>query len=254
MKKNIVLSLFALLVMSIGFMSFEAAEPSAMEIVKKMDNKFRGASSKATMSMKIVRPKWSRTVTMKSWQKGDDYSLILITGPARDKGVAFLKRKKEMWQWQPSISRTIKLLPSMMGNSWMGSDFTNDDLSNQSSIVNQYTHKKLGKATIDGRNCYKIQLTPKDDAAVVWGKILMWVDVKDYLQLKTEFYDEDGYKINTMRGKNIKTLGGRVIPTKMEIIPEDDEGHKTVLEYKAMQFNVALKESFFTIQNMKKIR
>ena len=184
MKKKIILSVFAILLVGFALMSFDNAEPTAKEIVEKMDSKFRGKNSKAIMTMKIVRPKWSRTMKMKTWTKGDDYSLTLVTSPARDKGVTSLKRQNEMWQWQPSIGRVVKLLPSMMSQSWMGSDFTNDDLSNQSSIIVDYDHKKLGKIKLYGRECYMIQLTPKPDAPVVWGKLIVWVDTKDYLQLK----------------------------------------------------------------------
>lgn len=257
MKKKIVLSVFAILFASFAFMSFdttEITEPTAKEIIEKMDNKFRGQSSQATMTMKIIRPKWTRTMKMKSWTKGDDYSLILITAPARDKGVAFLKREKDMWQWQPSISRVIKLLPSMMSQSWMGSDFTNDDLSNQSSIIADYDHKKIGKIDMYGRECYMIQLTPKPDAPVVWGKILIWVDTKDYLQLKTEFYDEDNYLVNTMRGSEIKNMNGKTITTRMDIIPEDEPGNKTIMIYNDIQFDVKMSDSFFSVQNMKKVR
>ena len=254
MKNKIILSAFTILLMGSAFMSFDTTEPTAIEIIKEMDSKFRGQSSKATMTMKIVRPKWTRTIEMKSWTKGDDFSLILVTSPARDKGVTFLKRKNEMWQWQPSIDRTIKLLPSMMSQSWMGSDFTNDDLSNQSSIIVDYNHKKLSKAKLYGRECYVIKLTPKPDAPVVWGKILIWVDVKDYLQLKTEFYDEDNVLVNTMRGTEIKTMNGRTVTTRMDITPEDEPGHKTIMIYNDIQFDVKLSDSFFSLQNMEKVR
>lgn len=254
MKKNIILSVFAILLIGLGLMSFDTAEPTAKEIIEKMDSKFRGQSSKSTMTMKIVRPKWTRTMKMKSWTKGDDYSLILVTSPARDKGVTSLKRKNEMWQWQPSIGRVIKLLPSMMSQSWMGSDFTNDDLSNQSSIIVDYDHKKLGKIKLYDRECYMIELKPKPDAPVVWGKILVWVDTKDYLQLKTEFFDEDNMLVNTMRGTEIKTMNGRTVTTRMDIIPADEPGNKTIMIYNDIQFDVKLSDSFFSVQNMKKVR
>ena len=254
MEKKVILSVFTILLMGFGFMSFDTTEPTAKEIIEKMDSKFRGQSSKATMTMKIVRPKWNRTMKMKSWTKGDDYSLILVTSPARDKGVTSLKRKNEMWQWQPSIGRVIKLLPSMMSQSWMGSDFTNDDLSNQSSIIVDYDHKKLGKIKLYDRECYMIELKPKPDAPVVWGKILVWVDTKDYLQLKTEFFDEDNMLVNTMRGTEIKTMNGRTVTTRMDIIPADEPGNKTIMIYNDIQFDVKLSDSFFSVQNMKKVR
>ncbi len=117
-----------------------AQELTAKEIIDKADKKNRGDTQQGTMEMKIVRPDWERTVEMKSWSKGDDYFIIYITAPAKDKGQVFLKRKKEMWNWVPTIDRMIKIPPSMMMQSWMGSDFTNDDLVKQSSIVKDYTH------------------------------------------------------------------------------------------------------------------
>lgn len=226
----------------------------ATGIIQKAEDKLRGSSSKGEMTMTIIRPDWTREVGIKSWALGTEYSLILITGPARDKGSTFLKRKQEMWSWQPSIDRTIKMPPSMMMQSWMGSDFTNDDLVKESSIITDYNHKLLGSQKMEGRDCWKIELIAHEDAPVVWGKILLWVDKEEFMQLRTEFYDEDDYLINTMIGSDIKQLGGRWLPAKLEIIPAEEEGHKTVLQYISLDFNTNIKESFFSMQNMKRVR
>ena len=247
-KKINLLLLFALA----AFTSLMAQD--AREIIQRAEDKLRGASSFSEMKMTVVRPDWSREVTMKSWSIGRDFSLILITGPARDKGVAFLKREREIWNWQPTIDRTIKMPPSMMMQSWMGSDFTNDDLVRESSILRDYTHELVGTETIDGRKCWKIKLVPKADAAVVWGEIFMWIDQAEYLQLQTEFYDEDGYLVNTMVGKAIKEMDGKMLPSIMEVIPAEEDGHKTVLEYLNLDFDIDVKESFFSVQNMKRVR
>ncbi len=227
---------------------------NATEIVKKAEDKARGEQAYGEMKMTIVRPKWTREITMKSWTKGDKYSLVVVTAPARDKGTAFLKRDKEIWNWQPSIDRSIKMPPSMMMQSWMGSDFTNDDLVKQSSMVTDFTHKLIGKETVEGRPCHKIEFTPKPQAAVVWGKIIMWIDQKDYLEMKVEFYDEDGYLVNTMYGKNIQTIGGRTLPTRLELIPADKDGQKTIIEQLDLDFNVKLDESYFSVQNLKRVK
>lgn len=226
----------------------------AKEIIRQADQKLRGTHSFAEMSMTIVRPGWQREMTMKSWALGDEYALILVTAPARDEGTAFLKRGNEIWNWQPKINRSIKLPPSMMMQSWMGSDFTNDDLVKQSSVVTDYDHKMLGEEIIENRSCYKIELTPLPQADVVWGKVISWIDKKDLLQLRTEFYDEDGFLINTMEGSSIKTLGGKLLPTKMTITPEEDPGSKTIIEYHSMDFAPDVSEAFFSIQNMKRVR
>ena len=226
---------------------------TATEIIKKADDKGRGLTSQGEMTMTIVRPDWTRSVTMKSWQKGTDYAIILITSPAKDKGQVFLKIKNDMWNWVPSIEKMIKIPPSMMMQSWMGSDFTNDDLVRESSIVKDYTHKLLGKDSIRGQMCYKIELIPLADAAVTWGKAIMWITVDGFNQWKTEFYDEDMELVNTLNAYNIKKMGDREIPTKMEIIPQDKKGNKTVLEIKSMIFNQAIDDTFFSQQNMKKL-
>lgn len=226
----------------------------AIDIVRKADEKQRGDYSQGEMKMTIVRPEWSRETTMKMWSYKDDLSLILVTNPARDKGTAFLKRYKEMWNWQPTIDRVIKLPPSMMSQSWMGSDFTNDDLVKQSSIIYDYEHEITGEEKLLDRMCWVITLTPKEEAAVVWGKVVSWIDQKDYLQLKTEFYDEDEYLVNTMYGLDIGTLGGKTLPTRLEVIPEDEEGHLTRIEYISLDFSTPIKESFFSIRNMQKVR
>ncbi|MCB0556102.1 MAG: outer membrane lipoprotein-sorting protein, partial [Phaeodactylibacter sp.] len=124
----------------------------------------------------------------------------------------------------------------------------------ESSIVEDYSQKLLGSETVDGRECYKIELTPKEDAAVVWGKILSWIDKKDFMQLKVEFYDEDGYLVNTMYGKNVKELGGRLLPSKMEVIPADEPGNKTIVEYLSLDFDTPIEASFFSIQNLKRVK
>ena len=227
----------------------------AKELIKKADEKMQGEeTSQSTMTMTIVRPTWQREVTFKSWTKGRDYSLALVTAPAKEAGQTFLKRETEMWNWNPTINRLIKLPPSMMSQGWMGSDFSNDDLLKESSIVVDYTHMIIGKEEIDGWDCYKIELIPLEDAAVVWGKIFKWIAKEEFLQMKTEYYDEDDYLIKTELAYDMKTMGGRLIPSKFELIPEEEEGHKTVVVMDDITFNEPIPDSFFSQQNMKRVR
>lgn len=235
-------------------LSISVNAQDAHEIIKKADEKFKGKTSISEMTIKIIRPTWTRELHMKSWSKGSKFSLTLITFPAKEKGIVFLKRDKEIWNWVPSIERNIKLPPSMMMQSWMGSDFTNDDLVKESSTVTDYVQKIVGDSVIIGRICWKLELIPKPDAPVVWGKIYTWIDQKDYLQLRAEFYDEDGYLVNIMQSYDIKMLGGKLLPAKMEMIPVEKEGHKTVMEFKSMIFDKPMEDSFFTTQNMKRVR
>ncbi|MCW9096868.1 MAG: outer membrane lipoprotein-sorting protein [Ignavibacteriaceae bacterium] len=226
----------------------------ATEIVKKADELMKAKSSYSEITMKIVKPDWSREMGMKVWALEPDYSMIYITEPARDKGTVTLKRKTEVWNWLPSAQKVIKIPPSMMLQSWMGSDFTNDDLVKESSVIKDYTHKILGEVKIDGMDCYKIQLTPKPDAGVVWGKIIAWIAKDTYLEPKVEYYDEDGFMVKQFIGSNLQKMDGRNIFTHWEMIPEDKPGNKTIMDYNKIQFNIDTKESFYSEQNMKRVR
>lgn len=232
-----------------------AFSQSAEEIIRKAEEKMRGKESAyMEMTIEIIRPKWTRSMSLKSWSKGNDYSLMVLTQPAKDAGTAFLKRHKEVWNWVPSIERSIKMPPSMMSQSWMGTDMSNDDLVRESSSVRDYTQKIVGDSVIDGRKCWKIELTPKPEAPVVWGKLVSFVDQQDYVQMKLEQYDEDGYLVNEMIGSDIKSMDGVVMATKLELIPIDKGGNKTVMKIEKIKFNEVYEDAFFTVQNMKKIR
>ena len=247
-------NLFATIALLILACQFGLAQ-NATDIVKRADDKMRGEkSSISEMTMRIVRPTWERTISFKSWTKGTDNSMTLVTAPAKEKGQTFLKLDREMWSWNPTISRTIKLPPSMLSQGWMGSDYTNDDLLNQRSIVIDYTHEFIGEETLENRSCHKIELIPKPDAPVVWGKIIFWISKKDDLILKSEYYDEDEYLVKTELGHNIKSMSGRIITTQFEIIPAEEDNQKTIVDIKSIQFNTPINDSFFSIQNMKRVR
>ncbi len=227
----------------------------ATEIIRKADTKFQGEkSSISTMTMIIKRPKWERTIVFKTWTSGRDYALTLILEPAKEKGQTFLKVRNEMWNWNPSISRMIKLPPSMLSQGWMGSDYTNDDLLRESSLVSDYTHTIIGKETINGVECWKIQLLPKEEAAVVWGKVIKWISMDGYDQLKSEYYDEDGILVRTEIASEIKRMDDRYIPTRFEVIPADKPGNTTILILNEIRFNIPIRNDFFSQQNMKQVK
>lgn len=227
---------------------------TAVAIVRKSDERVRGKTSIAEITIITVRPKWTRSMDIKAWTKGNDHALILVKAPAKDKGTAFLKRKKEVWNWLPTLERTIKLPPSMMSQSWMGTDFTNDDLVKESSIVEDYEHKLLGTEQQGGLACHKIELIPKPEAAVVWGKILVWIDKKDYNQMRVEFYDEFGALSQTMIGSELKMLGGILLPSRMEMTPAEKKGQSTTMVYKSLVFNKTIADNFFTTEYMSKVK
>ncbi len=231
-----------------------AFSQNATDIIKKADELMRAKSSYTELTMKIIKPNWNREMSMKVWALEPNYALIYISAPARDKGTVTLKRKNEVWNWLPSAQKVIKIPPSMMLQSWMGSDFTNDDLVRESSVINDYTHKIIGEEKIEGFDCYKIQLTPKPEAGVVWSKIITWIAKDSYLQPLTEYYDENDKVVKKFVGSEIKMMDGRRIFTYWEMIPFDKPGNKTVMQYEKIQFNIKIDESFFSEQNMKKVR
>ena len=254
MKSRIATILF-LLIQGVGSNTILAQAISATDIVRKADEKFNGEKSGySVMSMTIVRPAWQRTIEFKNWTLGRDYALTLITAPSKEAGQTFLKRATEMWSWNPSISRLIKLPPSMMSQGWMGSDYTNDDILKESSVVTDYIHEIMGEESIGGLLCYKIKMTARENASIVWGKQIRWIDKKDFLVLKVELFDEDGYLVRTETGSDIKIMGGRSITSKIELVPQEEPENRTLLEIREIKFNIPIEESFFSQQNMKRVR
>ena len=244
-----------LLLIFLFFLTFNIYAQDANEILKKSEEKIKGIkSSYQEMMIKIVRPKWSKEMIMKGWSMGEDYFVSVVLSPAKEKGIVFLKRENEVWNYIPSIERIIKLPPSMMMQNWMGTDFTNDDLVQRSSITDDYTNTIIGNETIDGLDCWIIELIPNEDAAVVWGKLVMWIDKRDYMQLKTQFFDEYDEMVSIMTGKAIKNFDGKKLPAIIEFVPLDKEGNKTIVERLVWKFDIDINERFFLPNYMKNLR
>jgi outer membrane lipoprotein-sorting protein len=227
-----------------------AQNEDAREILQKAEDNMRGDASYTELTMLMERPRSKREISMKSWSLGEDYSLILITAPARDKGTAYLKREKEIWNYFPGIDRTLKMPPSMMSQSWMGSDFTNDDLVRGTSTVDDYSHTLLRTDIIDEHECFVLELIPKPDAPIVYDKVIYWVSKTYYLPVKVENYDEFGELASTLRFRDIKNMGGRIIPAIMEMVPATKSGHKTVITTIKADFKINLNENWFSLQNL----
>lgn len=233
---------------------FAAETLTANTVVTKSDQQMRGDSSYTELTMNIIRQDWTRSMSMKSWTKDKNLSLVLITGPEKDRGSASLKRDKEMWSWLPSIERVIKIAPSMLGQSWMGSDFTNDDLINQSSIVVDYDHKLIKEEMIDGEKVWVIDAMAKPDAPVVWSKVRLWISQKTFIQRKVESYDEFDELVNTMTTYDIQDFLGRMVATRMEMVPADKPGNKTEIITHKAHFNFLINDEFFSQVQMKSLR
>lgn len=250
------LTLLILISLLAGGCATVSAQPDqAREMVRKADEKFNGEKSGySVMSMTVVRPSWQRTIEFKSWSLGEEHVLTLITAPAREKGQTFLKRGSEMWSWNPTIGRLIKLPPSMMSQGWMGSDYTNDDLLRESSVVTDYTHSLKGEEVIDGVPCYRIEMEAREESDVLWSRQVWWIEKKEFIVLKAELYDEDGFLVRTEKATNLKMMDGRLLPSHIELLPAEHPGNKTIMEIKEMKFNIPIQESFFSQQNMKTVK
>ncbi|KGJ96754.1 outer membrane lipoprotein-sorting protein [Colwellia psychrerythraea] len=244
MLKSLVSTLFSLSLLLPSF-SCLADDDDAAVLLKKMDELFRSKSSVSTMKMEIITPNWQRTLEMQSWTIGMDDTFIRILSPRKDRGVATLKKNKEMWNYFPKINKVIKVPPSMMMGSWMGSDFTNDDLVREVSLVEEYQVSKIA----EGEN-YRLTLIPKKDTVTVWGKIEFIVNQQTLLPLEQSYFNEKGDKVRTMLFSDIRDFSGKKMPAIMTMIPLNKTGHKTIIEYVEAKFDTDIGDNVFTLRNL----
>jgi outer membrane lipoprotein-sorting protein len=226
-------------------------ENQARKIVEKVDELYRADTSKALVEMEVITPHWQRTLKMDAWSQGMDKTFIRILEPKKERGVATLRIGDEMWNYLPKTDKVMKIPPSMMMSSWMGSDFTNDDLVKEFTFLESY-HFEM--TTIDNpeEGILTIKCIPKESLPIVWGYIIVAVQEQDYMPLWQKYYDEKGKLTREMLFKEIKTFGNRDIPSVLELIPKTREGHKTVLHYLEAQFDIQLDEDIFTLRNLRK--
>ena len=225
-----------------------AQEPAAREILDRVETLLWGKTVQGEYEMTITTPRWQRTLALRAWMERPKRSFIRILAPAKEKDIGSLRIGTEMWNYLPNVERTIKIPPSMMLQPWMGSDFTNDDLVKSSSIVDDYSHKILRE---EG-TAYVLELVPKPEAAVVWGKILYWVRKGDIMPLKEEFYDERSSLVRTMTFAELKPMGGRTIPTRWEIRPSDKPGNSTTIVVRSAMYDRPIDPEVFTQRNLQK--
>ena len=228
---------------------------TAKEIIKKSEDKLRGGEKAFTeMKIDIIRPSWKREILLKTWAQGTDYSMILITAPKRDKGQVFLKNKKQVWSFIPKFNRITKLPPAAMSQSWMGTDLSNDDLVRESNKVEEFVYNLKKDTSIAGLACYHIELIPNEGTDIIWGKIELYIDKVDFITLRNEMYDEDGALVNVLKSSEIKMMEGIKIATKLEMIPVEKPGNKTIMTILKLDTKVELNENFFSKQNMKRVK
>ena len=229
----------------------QASDAEVEEIIKHIDQLYRSKTSQAAMEMQIVTPNWERTLAMTVWTKGTDKTFIRITAPKKEKDVTTLRIGKEMWNYLPKVNKTFKISPSMMMGSWMGSDFTNDDLVRESSLIDDYSYKLITPEQASPELIY-IELIPKEDSPIVWGKVVSAVRSSDYLPVWQHFYDEKEKLMRVLNYKDIKSFGSKTIPSVMEMIPQNKEGHKTVVRFLKAEFDSEIDDKIFTRRNLQK--
>lgn len=233
--------------------SIWAQSAGAYRIVEKAHNNRFISNFQAQAEMTVYRPTWQRTIGIKTWLRSREMVMLLIVSPPKEKGQSYLKKGDNIWSWQPVIERTVKIAISAAGASWQGSDFTIDDMMNTTSFLHDFTHELLGEEEVEGDLCNKLLLTPHSESATLWSKVIVWISKKSFVERKIEYYDENGALIRTYFSDNIKKIEGHYVPLHLEVIPADKEGHKTVVTILDWDYSTSFKESFFSLQNMRRL-
>jgi len=228
-------------------------ETDATGIVRAAVDHWRGLSSESVMTMVIHRPDWERSMTMRAWTKGDEKSLVRVIEPRKDRGNGTLTDDNNMWSFSPKINRVIKVPSSMMGQSWMGSDFSNNDVTRADEIIDEYDHTILGTEEVDGITVYEIESIPHEDAAVVWGREVLRIR-DDHVVLTHSFYDQDGELVKRLESLEIGEMGGRVAALRQRMGKVDKPDEWTELQLQSVAYDVDLKDSLFTLSNLRNPR
>jgi outer membrane lipoprotein-sorting protein len=249
--KSIRLAWLAVLLMPLPTLAAEALNAAAL--VENSFKYMRGNASIATVVMTIHRPDWERKMTIKAWTRGKRESLFYIYSPPKDRGNGTLKKSRQMWMYNPKINRVIKVPPSMMSQSWMGSDFSNNDLSKSDSFVNDYTHSIVATELHEGQIVYVIKSLPKPDAPVIWGMQMLKIR-QDHIWLSQEFFDEDLVAVKVMNTLEIQLIGGKLYPRVWRMREVDTKDRYTELTYKSLAFKSNLPDSLFTQASLRKAR
>ncbi len=228
-------------------------EPDATRIVREAIDHWRGLSSYTEMTMVIHRPDWERSMTMRAWTKGKDQTLVRVVEPKKDRGNGTLTDENSMWTFSPKVNRVIKIPSSMMGQSWMGSDFSNKDVARADDIVDQYDHTILQREEVDGVTVYDVQSIPHEDAAVVWGKEVLKIR-DDYVVVEHAFFDQDDKLVKKLVSLEIGEMGGRTIAKRQRMVKTEEPNEWTEISVNDVVYEIELKDSLFTLSNLRNPR
>lgn len=230
-----------------------SAAPDPRDLIQQAMNHWRGLSSYSLMTMTIHRPDWQRSMSMRIWTKGEKTSLVRVTKPKKDAGNGTLTKDNNMWTFAPKVNRIIKVPSSMMSQSWMGSDFSNKDISKSTDILDQYQHRLLETREQAGHTVYIIESIPHEDAAVVWGKEIIIIR-DDYIMLEQQFWDQDDILVKRMKARQIKKLGGRTVASIIRMAKEGAAEEWTEIAIQEIQFNLNNPDSLFTLSSLRNPR
>ncbi len=228
----------------------QAADAEALKLVQRAFDYWRGLSSYSEFSMTIQRPDFERTMVLRGWTKGRQDALFFVLEPPKDAGNGSLKKGRDMWSYNPKINRAIKLPPSMMSQSWMGSDFSNDDLAKSDSIIEDYDHRIVGREVVDGYQIYTVESIAKEDAPVVWGKLVLKVR-EDFILLSEQFFDEDMVLVKEMTAENLMMFSNRIFPKTWTMRRVDEADRYTRLDYQLLEFDIEIEDRLFNLASLK---
>ncbi len=224
------------------------AQETPREIIDRVDRILRGESSHGFATMEVVTEHWERSLTMEMWSLGTEHSLVRITAPRKEAGTATLKSGDDIWNYLPRVDRTIKIPASLMMGSWMGSHFTNDDLVKESRLVEDYDIEIGFEGLREDTEVWEFVLTPRPEAAVVWGRIDFEVRKDDLMPTWARYYDEDGELVRTLQYDEYREMGGRLVPALMVMVPQDKPDEKTLVRYSDLDFDIEIDEGFFSLR------
>ena len=230
-----------------------AQDADALQLVRDAMDHWRGLTSHSEMTMIIHRPDWERKMTMRSWSKGDKLSLVRVIEPKKDAGNGTLLNDNNMWTYTPKVNRIIKVPSSMMAQSWMGSDFSNKDISKSTDIIDQYDHELTGQLEVDGHVLYTITSIPHEEAAVVWGKEVLTIR-DDFVLMEQQFWDQDGVLVKSMKTLEVEEMGGRAVAKIMRMGKLDAPGEWTEMTANSIAFDIELPANIFTLSNLRNPR
>ena len=224
--------------------------PTVKDILKRLDELYRSKSSRGALEMSITTPHWERTLRMQVWTVGLKKTVIRILSPKKERGVGTLRLGNQMWNYLPKTGKTIRIPPSMMMSSWMGSDFTNDDLVREYTFVEDYTFA-LAEPSAESEGLILVECRPKPRRPIVWAKVVVAVREADYLPVWQKYYDEKGRVARLLNFSEIKDMDGRVLPTVMEMTPQTKTGHKTTIKYLGLEFDRDLGDELFSLRHLR---